>query len=134
MLVGRLKDKTDLATHSCKRLRGYITSCNAPAQAGVVLVFEVYKKHSNLRLVRRRGSPTIFAHRLFYRARTLQYKIGCCALCKPRQRERRVKGNRTETGFERKGIVKHFNTLVACFVAGEGCAHTVAFCCASAVV
>jgi hypothetical protein len=46
--VGRLKEKTDLAAHSCKRLGGYIAGCNAPAQAGVVLIFEVYKQRSDL--------------------------------------------------------------------------------------
>jgi hypothetical protein len=42
--------------------------------------------------------------------------------------------NRTETGFKRKGIIEHLDTLVACFVAGDGCTHTITFCRASAVI
>ena len=33
--------------------------------------------------------------------------------------EANTKATRTETRFERKGIIEHFNALVACFIASD---------------
>ena len=66
----------NLASHSCKCLGGNISGCNASAQARVVLVFEVYKQHPYFRLVCRRRSLTILAHRLLYYTGALQYEVG----------------------------------------------------------
>ena len=74
--------RTNLTSHSCKCLGGDISSCDALAQARVVLVLEVYEQHPYLRLVGRRGPFEILADRLLYCASTLQYEVGRCVLCK----------------------------------------------------
>jgi hypothetical protein len=76
--------RANLASHSCKCLGGDISSCDALAQARVVLVFEVYKQHPYLRLVRRRGPFAILVRRLLDCAGTLQYEVGRWVLCKPK--------------------------------------------------
>ena len=68
--------KTNLAGHSRKCLGGDVSSCNASAQARIVLVLEVHKQRPYLSFVRRCGPFTVFVNGILYGAGALQYEVG----------------------------------------------------------